>query len=147
MLNRHYLSYSLPSPYWQQTCALRLQVFVIEQGVPENLELDAFDHMAQHFIAMQDKQVIATLRLLMHKHYAKLGRLAVSKPFRQQGIATQLMHKAASYCQQQGLQEIQLGAQLSVIEFYEKLGYYVVGDVFIDAGIAHINMIRTVEKT
>lgn len=147
MSDIQYLSYQLPSPYWQQTSELRLQVFVAEQGVPEALELDEWDNSAQHFIAIKDQTVIATLRLVLKQDKAKLGRLAVLKSFRNQGIATELMQQAMQFCQQQSMTTITLGAQLTVQDFYAKLGYQTVGDIFDDAGIAHITMLKSVLNT
>jgi len=112
---------------------VRLQVFVAEQGVPADLELDKWDQVAQHFIALHENKVIATLRILIKQDKAKLGRLAVLKPFRKQGIATQLMKNATQFCQQQAIHSIHLGSQVSVQDFYAKLGYHSVGDIFDDA--------------
>ena len=138
----HYLSYRLPSPYWQQTAKLRLNVFVVEQGVPAELELDEWDQESHHFIALNADKVVATLRIIIQDNRAKLGRLAVLESFRKQGIATQLMQNATQFCQHQALHSIYLGSQVSVQNFYTKLGYQAVGDIFDDAGIPHIRMIR-----
>ena len=144
MSDIQYLSYRLPSPYWQATSQLRLQVFVAEQGVPEALELDEWDQTAQHFIALKDHVVIATVRIIITDDEAKLGRLAVLKSCRKQGIATQLMQMATQFCQQNSITRIRLGAQVSVQDFYAKLGYQAVGDIFDDAGIPHITMLQNI---
>ena len=139
-----YLSYRLPSPYWQASCQVRLDVFVAEQGVPAELELDEWDQKAHHFIALDADKVVATLRIILQDDTAKLGRLAVLKTFRRQGIATQLMHHAMQFCQQQGIHSITLDSQVSVQDFYTKMGYQTVGDIFADAGIPHITMVQNI---
>jgi predicted GNAT family N-acyltransferase len=144
MFEIQYLSYRLPSTYWQQTAKLRLQVFVEEQGVPEDLELDEWDQTAQHFIALKNDRVIATVRILLKDNEAKLGRLAVLKSFRKQRIATQLMFMSTQFCQQQKITTIRLGAQISVQDFYAKLGYRAEGNIFNDAGIPHITMLKKI---
>ena len=140
------VTFRLPSPYWQQTCDLRLKVFVKEQGVPEELEIDELDQSALHIIAIKNGSVIATLRLFFKKDTAKLGRLAVEKFSRNKGVASQLMQYATEYCYQQNSKIIELGAQLTAKEFYKKRGYEEKGDVFMDAGIPHILMLKSITK-
>ena len=137
-----YKTFQLPSPYWKQTCNLRLEVFVNEQGVPEELEIDELDLTAQHFIAINDNHIAGTLRLVFKGKIAKLGRLAVAKQERKKGIATQLIKNAEQFCQQRHIDKIRLGAQVSVKAFYRKLGYREEGEIFMDAGIPHIYMLK-----
>lgn len=117
-------------------------MFVEEQGVPESLEIDEFDATAQHFIAIQNKHVVATLRLVFKHKTAKLGRLAVAKEHRHQGIATRLMQQAHQHCRKLKLEKIELGAQIRVKSFYQKQAYQEVGNIFMDAGIPHILMVK-----
>lgn len=138
-----YLHFQLPSTYWQQTRQLRLDVFVSEQGVPEALEIDEFDATCRHFVAIKKKSIVGTLRLIINKKTAKLGRLAVAKHARHQGIATQLMQQALLFCDEQGIKEIELGSQVTVKDFYQKLGFQTYGEIFMDAGIPHIHMSKS----
>lgn len=138
------LTFHLPSPYWQQTCDLRLKVFVEEQGVPEELEIDEYDQFSLHLIAVKNEKVIATLRLVFKKNTAKLGRLAVEKSERHKGVASQLMQYSVEYCHQQSCKMIELGAQVEAKEFYKKLGYQEKGDMFMDAGIDHVLMVKNI---
>ena len=137
-----YHTFQLPSNYWEQTCQLRLNVFVEEQGVPEELEIDEFDATAQHFIVIKNEQVIGTLRLILTESTAKLGRLVVKKSERHRGIASALMQEAELFCLQHKIRKIKLDAQITAKAFYQKLEYHEFGDIFLDAGIPHIRMIK-----
>jgi predicted GNAT family N-acyltransferase len=120
--------------------ALRRDVFVIEQGVPEELEVDENDKVAAHLAALSDSHVIGTLRIMRHERTAKIGRMAVSAPSRKKGIGRELMEFAAAAASRDGAEEIILGAQLTACEFYRRLGYIEEGAVFDDAGIPHVMM-------
>ena len=133
-----------PSLNWQATQQLRFDVFVTEQSVPESLEIDELDKTAEHFIAKDSNKIIATLRIVKLNNTAKLGRLAVAKAYRHKKIATRLITYAEDYCRQQGIDVIQLGAQITAKDFYKRLGYKEYGDIFIDAGIPHISMRKAI---
>lgn len=120
--------------------ALRREVFVIEQGVPEELEVDEDDKIAVHLAAISDGRVIGTLRILRNERTAKIGRMAVSAASRKEGIGRELMEFAAAVASRDGAEEIVLAAQFTAREFYRKLGYIEEGAVFDDAGILHVMM-------
>lgn len=120
--------------------ALRREVFVIEQGVPEEFEVDEDDKIAAHLAAFSDGHVIGTLRIVRHERTAKIGRMAVSAPSRKAGIGRELMEFAAAAAFRDGAEEIVLAAQFTAREFYRKLGYIEEGAVFDDAGILHVMM-------
>ena len=119
---------------------MRREVFVIEQGVPEELEVDENDKVAAHLAALSDGHVIGTLRIIRHERTAKIGRMAVSAPSRKKGIGRELMEFAAAAASRDGAEEIILGAQFTAREFYRRLGYIEEGAVFDDAGIPHVMM-------
>lgn len=127
-------------PLMSAVYALRRDVFVIEQGVPEELEVDENDKVAAHLAALSDSHVIGTLRIMRHERTAKIGRMAVSAPSRKKGIGRELMEFAAAAASRDGAEEIILGAQLTACEFYRRLGYIEEGAVFDDAGIPHVMM-------
>jgi ElaA protein len=93
--------------------ALRHDVFVVEQGIPEELEIDEDDKVAVHLVALSDGDVIGTLRILRQGRTAKIGRMAVSAPSRANGVGRKLMEFAAATASRSGAQEIILGAQLA----------------------------------
>jgi predicted GNAT family N-acyltransferase len=125
-------------------CELRFEVFVDEQGVPRELELDELDAGATHLVAILDDRVIGTLRLLAHDGVAKIGRVAVRAALRRAGVGARLMQRAEAIAMARGFAEIVLHAQVAVAGFYRRLGYVEEGDLFDEAGIPHIAMRKKV---
>lgn len=127
----------------QQALAIRQRVFVEEQGVPAELELDAHDHQATHWLGWRDGQAAGTARLVRYdQERGKVGRVAVLPEWRSSGLGRELMDEIHRWVDQQPLKQIILDAQLNVIPFYEKLGYQAEGEVFEEAGILHRRMVR-----
>ncbi|WP_454642221.1 GNAT family N-acetyltransferase [Bradyrhizobium liaoningense] len=133
-------------PLMSAVFALRREVFVVEQGVPEELEVDENDKVAAHLAALSDGHVIGTLRIVRHECTAKIGRMAVSAHSRKKGIGKELMEFAAVASSRDGAQEIVLAAQFTAREFYRQLGYVEEGAVFDDAGIAHVMMRKKLRR-
>lgn len=121
--------------------AIRMRVFVREQGVPPEIELDDDDRRARHFIALASNRVVGTARLVLRRDSAKIGRMAVLKSFRHQGVGAKLLKQAVAAARRLGARQIYLHAQVPVIGFYEKLGFVCVGPVFQEAGIPHRKMV------
>jgi predicted GNAT family N-acyltransferase len=120
---------------------IRLRVFVDEQRVPREIELDRDDPHARHFLAVDSGKAVGTARVVLRRGNAKIGRMAVLKPYRQKGIGTKLLKQAVRQARQAGAKKIYLHAQVAVIGFYEKLGFRCVGPIFDEAGIPHRKMI------
>jgi predicted GNAT family N-acyltransferase len=123
--------------------ALRTRVFVDEQGVPPEIERDDADETAVHVLSRDASgAVVATGRLLVRGSSASIGRMAADPSVRGRGhgaaVLAELHHQAAL----RGVTEIELHAQLTARRFYERAGYTPVGDVYEEAGIAHITMRR-----
>jgi len=119
---------------------IRRTVFMAEQGVPEELEWDGLDEGAVHLLAIDaDKAPIGTARMLDDGH---IGRMAVLKSWRRQGVGSALLLRLIEIAEQQDLRQVVLDAQLHVIGFYEAYGFVVCSDVFMDAGIPHKTMRR-----
>lgn len=128
------------SRYSQALSSLRHVIFVEEQGVPLELELDGEDPNAHHAAAFSDDgEVIGTGRML---ESGKIGRMAVCQLLRRRGIGRALLDTLVEEAQHMGLPDVSLGAQLSAIPFYEGAGFQAYGDVFLDAGIDHKMMKR-----
>jgi predicted GNAT family N-acyltransferase len=118
--------------------ALRVEVFVVEQGVPVELEWDEADEVSTHTVAYdQSGQAVATGRLLPDGH---IGRMAVRKSARGQGIGTQVLSALLHEAKRQQFQELVLHAQTHAIEFYARHGFQIEGDEFLEAGIPHRRM-------
>lgn len=118
---------------------IRRQVFIIEQQVPENLELDGLDTQADHYLIYADNNPIGTARVRFPSNtQAKIERVAILFPYRGKGFGRQLVDYILQDLRQQDtLKIVTLGAQLPVIPFYEKLGFIARGEVFLDANIEH----------
>ena len=130
--------------------AIRRTVFIDEQKVPEDLELDDLDNVCRHFLALPDKasppkDAIGTARILfLDDGTAKAQRVAVLKTARKSGVGAALMFALEGEAARAGRNLLILSSQASAIPFYEKLGYEAYGDTFMDAGIEHRMMRKTV---
>jgi len=117
---------------------LRLTVFVNEQRVPEDLEIDQHDPLAWHAVVFENQQAIATGRLLPS---GKIGRLAVLRPYRGQGVGTAIVESLIQFGMQNQITQFYLHAQTAAQGFYERLGFKAKGSNFHEAGIEHIKMV------
>ena len=125
---------------------VRRAVFTIEQQVPEELEIDEHDvdpatnQTAVHVIVREGGRAVATGRLLLERHgdeNVHVGRVAVLAADRGKGRGNLIMKALHREARARGFPGITLGAQLHAIGFYERMGYVVRGDIFLDAGIEH----------
>lgn len=119
---------------------IRIEVFIKEQKVPEELEWDNADLTCQHLLVMIDNQGVATARILSS---GQIGRMAVLKDYRQQGIGSAMLTSLLEVASTMNLQSVFLNAQVEAILFYKKFGFVEQGDLFNDAGIMHKRMTKT----
>ncbi len=119
--------------------SIRHKVFVEEQHVPVEEELDDRDNQCRHVLVLVDDVPMATGRIDLEKH-GKIGRVAVHAHGRKLGLGRQVMAALEQIAREAGLPKVQLSAQNSAIGFYQKLGYEVCGEEFMDAGIPHHDM-------
>jgi len=125
----------------KQAFDIRHQVFVVEQNVPKELEIDEWDGQATHFLALENDLPIGACRLRwLDPHTVKAERVAVLLEKRSTGIGKKLMAALEEYARSRGAQRILLHSQIRVEGFYRKLGYVSYGEPFDDAGIPHIKM-------
>ena len=120
--------------------SIRIIVFVEEQAVPVEEEMDAYDLTATHFLVKQSEsaEVVATARFLdKGDGVGKIGRVAVLIEYRGKGIGALIMSRVEQYAVEHGFSELILEAQMSAIVFYEKLGYVAEGEVYLDCNIEH----------
>ncbi|MFJ5259145.1 GNAT family N-acetyltransferase [Streptomyces sp. NPDC088387] len=133
--------------------AVRKDVFVAEQGVPEDIEYDAYDPGAVHVLAVRaDGVPLGTGRLLHGEAAAaktdgdpgvgSLGRLAVTKSARGLGVGAALVRGIEDAARARGLAAVDLHAQTHALGFYERLGYEAYGPEFSDADMPHRAMRR-----
>jgi predicted GNAT family N-acyltransferase len=119
---------------------VRRKVFIEEQNVPPELEIDECDREATHFIVKYNNKIIGTARLVISENKGKIGRLCILKEFRSQGIGLKLMNKIIEYSKEIGLICVYLEAQVHAIPFYGKIGFVAKGKEHMDAGIPHKTM-------
>ena len=125
----------------KQALRIRIRVFVREQGVPAEIELDDDDKRALHLLASLGGRPVGTARVVMRGGQAKIGRMAVLKSHRRKKVGRKLLTRAVMTAHRQGARKIYLHAQVAVIAFYESAGFRCVGPVFDEAGIAHRKMV------
>ena len=120
--------------------AIRREVFIEEQNVPEADELDGTDGACIHLVAYDGDTPVCTGRIMIARDDFIIGRVATIKSHRGQGIATGVMQALIDACVTMGGQRQILHAQTHARSFYEKLGFAAYGEEFDDAGIPHIAM-------
>ena len=128
---------------WQKYNAdlrrIREAVFIAEQNVAPELEWDTEDADAVHFLAFERDYAIGTARLLPDGH---IGRVSVLKDWRGLKVGDRLLQAAITEAERQGLRRQMLSAQVHATAFYERHGFKVVSDEFLEAGIPHVDMVR-----
>lgn len=125
--------------------AVRRTVFVDEQGVPEDVELDGKDETATHFVVYdpETERPVATARIRFpDEDTGKAERVAVLDEYRGEGIGSRLVRRVEAHARDCGCSRMNLDAQTDVEGFYTKLGYETASDVFVDAGIPHVRMTK-----
>jgi predicted GNAT family N-acyltransferase len=131
-----------------QLSAVRREVFIEEQRVPEELEWDGEEEDAIHVLASDhDGRPIGTGRLLHQGGLAHIGRMAVLRDWRGKGVGGALLNALLAEARQRGLTEIFLNAQTHAAPFYERFGFARKGSEFPDAGIPHCRMTLQTKRT
>jgi predicted GNAT family N-acyltransferase len=129
----------------QEALALRHEVFCREQGVPEWEEMDGRDPDGVHLVAVAGEQLLATCRLLFIGRTVQLSRLAVRADARRRGIASAILALADEEGRAAGAKRIVLHAQTYALQLYENAGYGARGRTFVEAGIEHVAMEKTLD--
>jgi predicted GNAT family N-acyltransferase len=120
--------------------AIREAVFIVEQGVPEELEWDGLDPSSTHVLARNNRgEAIGTARM---QPEGKIGRMAVLRNWRGRGVGRALLQKLLDLAVQQRLMRAMLAAQIHALGFYERAGFQAIGEPFMDAGIPHRIMVK-----
>jgi predicted GNAT family N-acyltransferase len=127
-------------PQMEQAWAIRRIVFIEEQHVPEEIEMDADDAHAFHAVALDGNRPVGCGRMVAHDGYVKIGRMAVLRERRGEGIGRSILTFLMQHAKRQGFSRAVLHAQLTAEGFYLKNGYIPEGEVFEEAGITHRRM-------
>lgn len=133
----------LNSSSYKDAIEIRKKVFIEEQHVPLELEIDDLEDQSVHVIGYLEHKPVATARLYQKNATTfKIQRVAVSIDFRKKNLGNQLMLEIEHYAKTKHFTKLILGAQDHALTFYKKLGYQVEGVGFMDAGIPHHTMIK-----
>lgn len=124
---------------------IRQEVFVKEQGVPPEVELDDFDTLhapCKHILVEVDGEAVGTGRVRFVDEFGKLERICVLKQHRNLGLGKVIVKELEQIAREQGMKKVKLHSQSHAKEFYEKLGYEVQSDEFMEEGIPHYLMVK-----
>lgn len=133
------------------TMTLRQAVFVVEQDCPY-LDADGKDQVGWHLLGYDENTLVAYARLLpkeiSYDAYPSIGRVVTDKEVRGKGYGIRLMEEALRYSEELfGLVPIKISAQQYLIKYYQKFGFEAVGTGYLEDGIPHIAMIRSIKST
>lgn len=126
----------------EEAFIVRKEVFVEEQGVAAEVELDEHDSSARHIVLYHDNQPIGTGRLRVVDGLAKLERICVLAVHRKHGYGREIMKDLELMGKELGLSQAKLNAQTHAADFYVKLGYHITSDVFMEEGMPHVTMVK-----
>jgi len=120
---------------------LRRTVFIEEQNVPEDEEVDGDDLNCEHILLTIDDIPVGAARLKYYDNFIKVQRVCVLKDYRGQGIGSNIINFIINYVKENDIcQSVRLGSQTHALEFYKGLGFIEFGDEYLDAGILHKDM-------
>ncbi len=127
---------------WQELAPqlkqIRTEVFIEEQHVPVYIEWDELDADAIHLLALDEKnQPVGCARILKQ---GRVGRMAVVRSWRGSGLGKALLERAINICRRLNMPKINISSQTHAIKFYEKAGFVVTSEAYIDANIWHVDM-------
>lgn len=122
---------------------IRRIVFIDEQDVPEELEIDELEETSTHFLAMDGERAVGAGRFRIKDGYGKIERICVLMPERGRRIGQLLMARIEEHARELEMETVKLEAQVHAIPFYEKLGFKISSEEFMDAGIPHRLMAKS----
>jgi len=118
---------------------IRFTVFVEEQGVPREIELDEHDAHCVHAVVFDGDRAVGTGRLLPDGH---IGRMAVLQDWRRSGVGALMLEALVERAKERGDTQVVLSAQVQAVPFYREHGFVAEGNVYMEAGIPHQDMRR-----
>jgi len=135
--------YGDTDPCIQDAYYVRDLVFTQEQGFPAEIDIDDYDKIAWQCILYKGDAAIGTARLIPQDNAGKIGRVAILKEFRGLGLGFKIMGSILNQAEKLSYESLNLSAQVYAVPFYEKLGFSVVGDEYLEDGEPHINMTKS----
>lgn len=124
--------------------SVRKKVFIEEQNVPAEEEIDQYEDDCVHFVLYNGEQPSGAGRFRVVDGYGKVERICVMKDQRKSGAGKAIMKAIEKHAQENGVQRLKLNAQTQAIPFYSGLGYDTVSEEFLDAGIPHKTMVKSI---
>jgi predicted GNAT family N-acyltransferase len=131
----------------REASRIRFKVFVEEQGVPRDIELDERDPDCVHALAYEHGKALGTGRLLPPEENARavyIGRMAVLAEYRGRGIGSRILESLIDKARERGEKQVALSAQVHAVEFYRNHGFQPMGEIYDEAGIPHRKMRRAI---
>jgi predicted GNAT family N-acyltransferase len=127
---------------------LRRDVFETEQNIPRPLDRDAFDYSADHVVAFDEGgRCVGTGRVVrIDARTAQVGRMAVAKDQRKGGIGALVLEALERMAEMRGISDITVNSQLPAESFYRNRGYARISEVFLDQGVPHVVMKKTIVR-
>ena len=122
--------------------SVRKTVFIHEQNVPAEEEIDQYEDDSTHFVFYKDKVPTGAGRFRPVDGYGKVERICVLKEARKTGAGKAIMDEIEKFASINGLRKLKLNAQTHAIPFYSGLGYKIISEEFMDAGIPHKTMVK-----
>ena len=120
---------------------LRRTVFIEEQNVPENEEVDGDDPDCDHILLTVSDIPVGAARLKYYNDFIKVQRVCVLKNYRGQGIGSKIINFIIRHVEKNDIHSsVRLGSQIHALEFYKRLGFIEFGEEYLDAGILHKDM-------
>lgn len=127
----------------QQCMDMRMQIFVKGQNVPLNEEVDGKDKDSDHYLLLVNQQPAGVARVRFIEHYAKIERVGILDTYQGKGLGREIMQQILTELQtNKAVQMAKLSSQTHAIPFYEKLGFKVCSEEYMDANIPHKDMWR-----
>ncbi|MEK3805597.1 MULTISPECIES: GNAT family N-acetyltransferase [unclassified Metabacillus] len=130
----------------QDAYDVRTKVFVEEQQVPEEEEIDQFEREASHVVLYDGDQPVGAGRFRILNGVGKMERICVLPEYRSKGAGKMIMEKLEEIAAAKDMQTLKLNAQTHAEAFYERLGYRTISkETFLDAGIPHVTMMKEIK--
>jgi predicted GNAT family N-acyltransferase len=129
---------------FEDALKVRREVFIVEQQVPEEEEIDQYEDECTHVVMYDDGKPVAAGRLRNYEGVGKMERICVLASHRKHGLGKKVMDQLEGLAKEKGFKKVKLNAQTHAEGFYEKIGYQTISDIFMDAGIPHVTMIKEI---
>jgi predicted GNAT family N-acyltransferase len=128
--------------------ALRRDVFETEQNIPRPLDRDPYDYSADHVVVFDEKgRCVGTGRIVrIDARTAQVGRMAVAKDVRKNGVGALVLEALERMAAMRGLSDVLVASQLPAESFYRNRGFVRQGEPFLDQGVPHVTMKKTISS-